>query len=70
MLDTDKGGVSAQLMRMQKKGTLRGEKIAVKGPNCNEFYQRTMGVIDGLCYTCTFHFFIKPLSSLLACSES
>jgi hypothetical protein len=48
MLDTAGGGVSAQLMRMQKKGTSRGEKIAVKGPKCNEFYQATMGVIDGV----------------------
>ena len=51
MLDTAGGGVSAQLMRMQKKGTSRGEKIAVKGPKCNEFYQATMGVIDGVLHT-------------------
>ena len=48
MLDTAEGGVTTDLMRMQKKGTARyGEKIAIKGPKCNEFYQRTMGVIDG-----------------------
>ena len=52
MLDTEEGGVSAQLMRMQRKGPSRGEKIEVKGPNCNVFYQETMGVIDGSCYTC------------------
>ena len=47
-LDTAEGGVFTDLMRMQKKGTKRyGEKIAVKGPKCNEYYQGTMGVIDG-----------------------
>ena len=60
MLDTEEGGVSAQLLRMQRKGASRGEKIEVKGPNCNVFYQETMGVIDGLCYT-----FISLLSNCM-----
>ena len=51
MLDTAGAGVSLRLMRMQKKGTSRGEKITVKGPKCNKFYQETMGVIDSVSHT-------------------